>query len=201
MRALLLYFLLASPVFLAQNILLTWKGEVFELGQCYALSDSSSIQIETFKFYLQSNDSKQKPFVYLIDAQDASSLQLPFGHHNWQIGLDSALQVQDSFQDALDPLHGMYWAWNTGFISLKCVGSVHFNNHSQKLPLELHLGGYRLPNTCVILLPSPIGTLQIDLFQWLNSVVFNSNGLTIMLPSKEAKQLFDLLQNAVYVAP
>ncbi|MEN9699472.1 MAG: hypothetical protein RLZZ301_670 [Bacteroidota bacterium] len=200
MRFTLLFILALGNRLQAQEIRLTWKGQPFELQQRYVLTDTTSIVIDEFKFYIQAKKADRTLGIVCVDASNPSSLRFDLNASNWQLGLDSSIQVSGEFDGALDPLNGMYWAWNTGFISLKCVGTI-YHGVQQKLPIELHLGGYKQPFACTMPLYFSNDTLQIDLYNWLKFVPIQQQGLLLMLPSQEAKKAFDLFQNALTDAP
>jgi hypothetical protein len=41
---------------------------------------------------------------------------------SFTLGLDSSKNVSGDLENAYDPLLGMYWAWNTGYVNLKLAG-------------------------------------------------------------------------------
>ena len=55
-------------------------------------------------------------------------------------GIDSAIQVGGVGTGALDPVRGMYWTWQTGYVQWKMEGAIRVNGEEH--PLELHLGGF-----------------------------------------------------------
>jgi hypothetical protein len=63
------------------------------------------------------------------------------------LGVDSIDNCSGAQSGALDPINGMFWAWNTGYIYLKMEGISPFS-HSNGNMLEYHIGGYRKPNNC-----------------------------------------------------
>lgn len=89
---------------------------------------------------------------YLIDWLDTSRnrIQLPVGVKDttarlcFTIGLDSALNCSGIQRGVLDPVNGMYWTWQSGFIHLRLEAIS-----PEGQPVELHLGGYRYPNAAI----------------------------------------------------
>lgn len=56
------------------------------------------------------------------------------------LGVDSALNYDGVHGGDLDPIHGMYWTWQTGYIHCKIEGI--FELSGKRVPLEFHLGGF-----------------------------------------------------------
>lgn len=96
--------------------------------------------METLKFYLGSNSGD----IILVDAADTGSFNIPLSDSILWIGMDSIANTSGKLEGVFDPLLGMYWAWNTGYIQLKLTG-VLIQNH-QNFPFEYHIGGYRWPH-------------------------------------------------------
>lgn len=62
-------------------------------------------------------------------------------------GVDSLMQCMGVQSGALDPVNGMYWTWQSGYIHTKIEAEIEKNGKIS--PLELHLGGYRYPNSTI----------------------------------------------------
>jgi hypothetical protein len=184
------------------QIQLLWQEKSFELDQSNALNDSLQIQVSEFKFYLQGQERNLQNYYYLIDASDKGSLTLTEKLNACQVGLSPTIQISSEFTGALDPINGMYWAWNTGFISVKCVGEL-VNIHTKRLQhFEFHLGGYQAPFACFYPLTN-IGTaLQIHLDQWFKQIFQDKQYTTqIMRPCREGTEIFNLFVSTISHAP
>jgi len=48
----------------------------------------------------------------------------------------------------LDPVKGMFWAWNTGYIFLKLEGKSTYSKSPSNI-FEYHIGGFKQPNNCI----------------------------------------------------
>lgn len=114
------------------------------LGETYSLSK--------FKFYISniSMGNKQSKAIFLVDAFANDSIILPFyatskGLLSFQIGVDSIYNCSGAQSGALDPLNGMFWTWNTGYINFKIEGSSEFSSTASK-NIEYHIGGYKGEN-------------------------------------------------------
>lgn len=64
------------------------------------------------------------------------------------IGVDSLKNVSGAQTGALDPLNGMFWTWNTGYVSAKLEGSSLESGLPRKR-IEYHIGGFRSPYNAV----------------------------------------------------
>jgi hypothetical protein len=82
---------------------------------------------------------------WLLDLADSASLDQQMSRSvnnkiSLLFGIDSALQVGGVGTGALDPLRGMYWTWQTGYVQWKMEGAIRVDGVES--PLELHLGGF-----------------------------------------------------------
>ena len=184
------------------SIIPTWNKKPLELQHVYLNQNNDSISFSTLKIYFSDFRFKDKisgritsiDTLIFYDLADSSTHSF-FNDLNlsnyesvaFTLGLDSSKNVSGELENAYDPLLGMYWAWNTGYINLKIMGessAVPTNSHE----FEFHLGGYRSPFATA-------QTIQIDLNdQYIYFEVeklFSENiNLTknhhIMLPCKDA---------------
>lgn len=86
---------------------------------------------------------------HLLDVHDSSSLRVhlhgngnPFNRLRLQIGIDSIHNVSGAQSGALDPLLGMFWTWQTGYINAKFEGSSPWSPRADKR-FTYHIGGFR----------------------------------------------------------
>lgn len=165
-------------------------GEPIALNQWGTLPNGDSVYLNEFKFYLVlPTDS-----LVLVDLSDPESCRLPLFSLDdetvlLQIGMDSALNVCGRFDGPYDPLLGMYWAWNTGYMQLKCKGIM--SRSGIQFPFEYHLGGYRSPHaTCVkqwVRLDRQTCRINLDVFLSHLPVMDQPH---LMQPGATAQQLF-----------
>ena len=184
------------------SIIPTWNKKALELQHVYLIQNKDSISFSTLKIYFSDFRFKDKISGRIIsidtlifyDLSDSSTHSF-FNDLNlsnyesvaFTLGLDSSKNVSGELENAYDPLLGMYWAWNTGYINLKIMGessAVPTNSHE----FEFHLGGYRSPFATA-------QTIQIDLndqyiYFDVEKLFSESINLTknhhIMLPCKDA---------------
>lgn len=86
---------------------------------------------------------------HLLDAGDSASLTVrlhadarPFRRIVFQVGIDSIRNVSGAQTGALDPVHGMFWTWNTGYINIRLEGTSPSANTADGR-FEYHIGGFR----------------------------------------------------------
>src|SRR6185312_7848079 len=92
---------------------------------------------------------------HLIDFSDSASTTVPlrvpegvYDEIHFLLGVDSIEQTGGAQTGALDPARGMFWTWNTGYLSLKLEGT----SPDSKEPFHAfsyHIGGYRFPNRAI----------------------------------------------------
>lgn len=200
-RLLLLIFLFTCTDTAAQQLRLEIShvvaGQPMQLQTAmYNNAAGDTFSISLFKYYLSNfslitADGKKTvlpPAYFLVSEDSAASKQLllpqcPEGEYtqlSFMIGVDSVLNFSGPQSGALDPLYGMFWTWNSGYIMAKLEGT----SPSSRLPnhlLQFHIGGYRAPHVTTrmvtLTLPSPLMTgsnhkplisLQADAMTWFN---------------------------------
>lgn len=191
----------------------TWKSKPISLTRYYPLGEKDSIQFTDLKCYLSNIELKGKgnkdyqlaSAVYLIDAEDSTSFVLDssidiknFKSISFTFGLDSIINTSGDLEGDLDPILGMYWAWNTGYIHCKIVGHsslVHTPSHL----FDFHIGGYRKPNATYFKLELPLtsSALELDLYLLFNEFL-NLNLLhQLVVPGKLAFEIATVLKSSI----
>lgn len=148
-----------------------------ELGAPCRNSLGDSITIERFKYYvshfsLTDNNGRQwkpDPQYFLIDEEmpDSKTITIPvpdisISQIGFLLGVDSARNVSGIQTGVLDPLKGMFWTWNSGYIMAKLEGTAD-RSPSPGHRFTYHIGGFRFGmNTArEIRLPVPPGNLPV----------------------------------------
>ena len=184
-----------------------FNGQKVELSKKYE-SDGNWFQFESLRFYIsavsisgEKSRWKDPQSLHLIDLEDSLSLFISHEAKNgnrltFNIGLDSSTNVSGIMDGDLDPIKGMYWAWNSGYIHLKMVGKSSLVN-TLKNEFEYHLGGYRKPNgTCYrVSLPLTTNSIQLDLKPLFLNHIDLKNTPVIMIPGKAASQITESASN------
>lgn len=149
----------------------TIDDQPLTLKQNYLNANGDTFYITSYKYYISNirlTDENGREYVenesyYLIDEKKSESkniLLADIPNGNWKtikflIGVDSIRNVAGSQTGALDPLNGMFWDWNTGYIMAALEGSSPqagpFPNN-----LAFHLGGYYGPKSVLKWIEMPI---------------------------------------------
>lgn len=137
---------------------------ILKLGQYFLEKDQDSILIETTKFYISDltfkNNSKtiykEKVRFHLVNLQDSNSsfihltkpVTATYDELQFSVGIDSATNSLGALGGALDPLNGLYWTWQSGYIHFKLEGKRK-RGADKAQSFHYHIGGYSYPyNTC-----------------------------------------------------
>ena len=130
-------------------------------GAFYNNSFGETYTISRFKYYISgikliSTDGRMTietgdPCYLVYDDNEASktiSLEIPEGSYSaisLQLGVDSVYNVSGAQTGALDPVNGMFWTWNTGYVIVKLEGKSPVSTLPGKR-IEYHLGGFKGPD-------------------------------------------------------
>ncbi len=133
------------------------NGMPFSRGTAFTTAAGESIVPQQFKYYLSNfslititgQEVKAPPAYVLVDdaaeISKAFALIVPAGVYKqlrFWIGVDSSRNVSGVQDGALDPVHGMFWTWNSGYIFAKFEG----RSAASTAPLQAvtyHIGGFR----------------------------------------------------------
>ena len=193
----------------------TWKGEPIKLSKYYPLGEKDSIHFTDLKCYLSNIELQGKGIkdyqlaaaVYLIDSEDSTSFVLDssidtrnFKSISFTFGLDSVINTSGDLDGDLDPILGMYWAWNTGYIHYKIVGYSSLVPSPSHL-FDFHIGGYRKPNATYFKLDLPLigSTIELDLYQLFNENINLNLSHQLVVPEKLAHELATVLKSSIRV--
>jgi len=141
-----------------------------EFGETYSVSK--------FKYYISGIRLKNKdggefvsPEYFLMNEDEPDSRKIilkdvPEGEYvsmNFILGVDSLHNCSGAQSGALDPVKGMFWAWNTGYIFMKLEGKSPASKSSGHI-FEFHIGGYKQPANCIrnITIPFGKGNLSVS---------------------------------------
>jgi hypothetical protein len=147
-------------------------NEELVLGNSYTNILGDTISVRKFKYYLSNfkvtdeagNTTILPQQYFLIDEADAVTkmitLTVPstkLKQISFLIGVDSIRNVSGVQEGALDPLKGMFWTWNSGYIMAKLEGTSNSSTIAGNA-FTYHIGGFRNPmNT--------LRTVNLDLSQ------------------------------------
>jgi hypothetical protein len=194
-------------------------------GKILTLKDSNYVNafgenyaITRLKFYIsnislsakaKSNWGKE---VFLLDASTGDSVKIKafpgvYSNLNFTIGVDSILNCSGAQDGSLDPLNGMFWTWNSGYVFFKLEG-YSSSSTADLHRIEHHIGGYQGINKAArpikLALQQSLKmneddhktiTIMVDLDKYWKGetdIIIASNAL-IMVPGELAKKSADNL--------
>lgn len=147
-----------TPVF---PILLKFSNSVgnqaLQLNTAYTNAFGESFTPKTFRYYITNisvkNNSGQTeilPATYFLVSEDSAAsktIQLQVQSNNitsvqFLLGVDSTRNVSGTQTGALDPVLGMFWTWNTGYITAKLEGNSPVSTIPQNA-FQYHIGGFK----------------------------------------------------------
>ncbi len=198
----------------------TYAGVPLALGAHYSLSSQDSVVFETLRFYVSElqllHDNKavaaMAPRHRLLDVEDAATLtfsvavdpKTPFNKIAFQLGIDSMTNSAGALAGDLDPIHGMYWAWQSGYINWKLEGRTPIcpaRNHV----FQFHIGGYQAPYNSLQRVELAVRAsdeivIQVAIDRLVTQLDLKAT-YEIMRPCQKAKELAGLIQGIFTVVP
>jgi len=189
-----------------------WGNERILPNTQYHYAVNNSISFEELKLYISDiylvTDAKREKIadVCFVDFEDSISgilnqkyIPMNNGKLIFTLGLDSIYHVNMDYEGDLDPVLGMYWAWNTGYIHVKIVAKCSESIEKNGL-LDYHLGGYLKPNATMhqIELDNVSSTIYIDLLPLFEKEIIKPSVISrVVLPGKEANRIMKSLSTAI----
>ncbi|SFB76851.1 hypothetical protein SAMN05421780_101382 [Flexibacter flexilis DSM 6793] len=154
---LLIVFLANAQDVTKLKIIPKFKTDKLVLHKTYCIG-KDSLTITNLKFYITDlqyfkNDSlvgSSSKKAYLIDAFETISQEIiesklfDFNKIKFKLGIDSLTNVAGVLDGNLDPIHGMYWTWQSGYINFKLEG-IADNCPARNHKFYWHIGGYLEP--------------------------------------------------------
>jgi hypothetical protein len=200
---------LSSIAFTQQEVTVRFRpiynGQEILLNKEYPETNGSSIQFTTLRFYVSElyftdvlGQELMGEQYHLVDLEDSSSLTI-LKHTDgilnlrFLLGTDSLTNVSGNLEGVLDPINGMYWAWNSGYINFKLEGKSSLAGSKDK-SFEYHIGGYLPPFPTVNELifttesNSKEVIIEINIDQWLSKIDLSTDH-SLMIPGEKASKL------------
>lgn len=186
-------------------IQLNYNNEKIVLNKAYQNNYADNFSINKLQFYISDlrfySQNKEvleyhKKYI-LIDIENENSLKisipsnLMFDQVLFNIGIDEETNKTGAKGGDLDPIHGMYWTWNSGYINFKLEGLYNNNNE-----FMFHIGGFMKPyNTLqkvkINKAKEHNNKLELNFDRFLNSLDFNLD--KILSPGKNALKSSNML--------
>lgn len=133
------------------------SGKDLVLGDSVKTSVGETITVERFRYYvsnfsvqLEDGKTQKLPAEYfLVDEENPATktitLTVPEGkivRLGFLLGVDSIRNVSGVQTGALDPMKGMFWTWNSGYVMAKIEGTSG-SSSSAGNRFTYHVGGFR----------------------------------------------------------
>lgn len=124
-----------------------------------------------------------RPTSQYINFDDTSLCTYAHLRIQFSVGIDSTTNSQGAMSGDLDPVNGMYWTWQSGYINLKIEGTKKADTVDQEF--QFHIGGYRAPYSAFGTINTPLlSEINFELDEILNRISWEQDH--IMSPSKAA---------------
>jgi hypothetical protein len=180
---------------------------------------NDSIEISVIRFYIsnigfyQNDQLVAEPVKkhHLIDIENPASQfilhtgekAVPCNSIRFSIGVDSLTNVSGAMGGDLDPVFGMYWTWQSGYINFKLEGKSKLCP-ARKNQFTYHIGGYEYPYNTLQQVDLPVAdskdiVIDIDIHQLLNQLQLNEV-YEVMSPGEKAMGIAKKISSAFIVS-
>ena len=172
------------------------------------------IYIVAIKFYISELEIEYKDDVtnrvkdsyYLIDVFKSTTLNKTFQSSHttklksisFSLGVNENLNESGALSGDLDPVNGMYWTWQSGYINLKIEGESP-SCSTRKNRFTFHIGGYKQPYQTLRKLRFPVNNtaaelvINIDVSKFMNAIDLKDTN-SIMIPGEK---VYSMMNTAV----
>ncbi|WP_428070180.1 MbnP family protein [Chryseobacterium gambrini] len=189
-----------------------WASEKLEIEKKYTLKDDV-VSISKLKFYVSDICFKKSGKTvfktpeksYLIDSENRLKIDFDknipedFDEIQFNIGIDSLTNVSGAMGGDLDPVNGMYWSWQSGYINFKIEGNSERSGAVHK-DFQFHVGGYLKPFETLQKVALPLKRNQkvifVDILRFLSEIDLNkthsvmSTGENAVVLARQFQKIF-----------
>lgn len=188
-----------------------FNEESLQTNKKYLSDKKDTLQITNVKLYLSHfgieytdhSILEEQNSVHLIDLKKPESLHFAIPSDakktiskiHFNIGIDSLSSVSGAMEGDLDPMNGMYWSWQSGYINMKVEGKSP-SCATRKNEFQFHIGGYESPNYAMRKLSlenkkeTPEINIKINLATLFATLSLRETN-SVMSPGKEAMKIAD----------
>ena len=206
-------FLFSQNTFTGIQFSPVWASEKLEIEKKYTLKDDV-VSISKLKFYVSDINLKKSGKTvykipeksYLIDSENRLKIDFDknitddFDEIQFSIGIDSLTNVSGAMGGDLDPVNGMYWSWQSGYINFKVEGNSEKSGAVHK-DFQFHIGGYLKPfetlQTVVLPLKRNQNVIFVDVSRFLSEIDLKKTH-SVMSPGEKATALARVFQKIFY---
>ncbi len=169
----------------------------FSPDSVYVNDFGETFTVNRFKYYISNIQWRERNSgkiysspqgYFLVDEAEPLSkkieMKIPPGNYtsvSFIVGVDSLKNVSGAQDGALDPINGMFWTWQTGYIMAKLEGTSPVSKLPRKM-FEFHIGGFKGPYNVLkpveISIPGEHSAIQenkintvhisVDINKWFN---------------------------------
>ncbi|MFY7847088.1 MbnP family protein [Chryseobacterium gambrini] len=179
-----------------------WASEKLEIEKKYTLKDDV-VSISKLKFYVSDICFKKSGKTvfktpeksYLIDSENRWKIDFDknstedFDEIQFNIGIDSLTNVSGAMGGDLDPVNGMYWSWQSGYINFKIEGNSEKSGAVHK-DFQFHIGGYSKPfetlQRVILPLKRNQNVIFVDVSRFLSEIDLNKTHSVMSTGEKAA---------------
>jgi len=190
----------------------------------YITATGDTVTVSTFRCYLtqvvlefaDGTHYTEPDSYHLLDAEKEESWLIVLANVpdkrirslSLSIGVDSAASVSGALGGDLDPILGMYWAWNSGYINAKIEGNSP-RCQSAKHAFEFHIGGFMPPFQTLRRISLPVDTgvasgatlsLEADIATWFVGTDLATTS-SVLVPGKAAAVMADAYKRMLRLVP
>lgn len=154
-----------QPMVLRTNTYVNAAGEPFNITMFkyyvsnFSLATTTGLEVALPPEYFLINEDSASTKVITLRGLPAGT----YRSISFLIGVDSLRNSSGAQTGALDPVNGMFWTWNSGYVMAKLEGTSPVSAMPANL-IEFHIGGFKGPNNVLRLVqltfPSPIQLTQ-----------------------------------------
>ena len=184
--------------------------EPISLEQPVNWGENGEITFTEFKFYMSNihiDNERQAEHVHAdsVVLFDLSADSIPHFHVpsvtattnlSMTLGIDSVVSTLGAMGGKLDPMYGMYWSWQSGYIHVKLSGRWKKDGRTQEF--TYHLGGYLSHSVNLSLTPTAT-RLQVDCQTILEALLLQQANFHIMSPGKIGNDALELFTKGMQI--
>lgn len=143
----------SAPLQLGGSVYATAGGDSFSVSRLRYYLSNFRLKRKDGSWFVPAADPKSSQGYYLIDEADGASkafeiVGVPAGEYvgiEFLVGIDTARNTAGVQSGTLDPAHGLFWTWKTGYIFFQLEGSSP-QSKLERQGLSFHIGGSDEPS-------------------------------------------------------
>jgi len=200
--------------------------EMVLFDEMYTNSFGEPFFISKFRYYIShisfldvnNKETSMPGNYYLVNEADSLSkiIQLPASSAiksiSFFVGVDSARNIGGVQTGSLDPMNGMFWTWNSGYVFAKLEGQSD-SSHAPAHGLTWDVGGFRQRENALRKITLTLDnnytftnntiTINADVLKWFDAVhpLKIAQSPTCHQPGKLAMQIADNYSAMFSIAP